>query len=116
MPDKRMSEDEVAAELRDGMTIGVGGWGSRRKPMALVQAIARSALRDLTVISFGGPDVGLLCAAGKVKKLEIPDLDPQTRTALENNLRSCWSFAPSTGPRGKTSDWIDISVQMRSRK
>ena len=42
MPDKRITEDDVVAELRDGMTIGIGGWGSRRKPMSLVRAIARS--------------------------------------------------------------------------
>jgi glutaconate CoA-transferase, subunit A len=69
MRDKRMTIDEVVAELRDGMTIGIGGWGSRRKPMALVRAIAASSLKDLTVVSYGGPDVGLLCAAGKVGKL-----------------------------------------------
>jgi glutaconate CoA-transferase subunit A len=69
MLDKRMTEAEVVAELRDGMTLGIGGWGSRRKPMSLVRAILRSPLRDLTVVSYGGPDVGLLCAAGKVKKL-----------------------------------------------
>ena len=69
MVDKRTTEDEVVAELRDGMTIGIGGWGSRRKPMSLVRAILRSDLRDLTVVSFGGPDVGLLCAAGKVREL-----------------------------------------------
>jgi glutaconate CoA-transferase, subunit A len=67
--DKRMTEDEVVARLRTGMTIGIGGWGSRRKPMSLVRAIARSDLRDLTVVSYGGPDVGLLCAAGKVRRL-----------------------------------------------
>jgi glutaconate CoA-transferase subunit A len=55
--------------LRDGMTIGIGGWGSRRKPMTLVQAILDTDVRDLTVVSFGGPDVGLLCAAGKVREL-----------------------------------------------
>jgi glutaconate CoA-transferase, subunit A len=64
-----MTLDEVVAGLRSGMTIGIGGWGSRRKPMALVRAIARSGLRDLTVVSYGGPDVGLLCAAGQVKRL-----------------------------------------------
>lgn len=69
MADKRMTEDEVVARLRPGMTIGIGGWGSRRKPMSLVRAIARSDLRDLTVVSYGGPDVGLLCAAGKVRRL-----------------------------------------------
>ena len=69
MADKRMTEDEVVARLRSGMTIGIGGWGSRRKPMSLVRAILRSGLRDLTVVSYGGPDVGLLCAAGKLKRL-----------------------------------------------
>jgi glutaconate CoA-transferase subunit A len=69
MADKRMTEEQVVAELRSGMTIGVGGWGSRRKPMSLVRAIMRSDLTDLTVVSYGGPDVGLLCAAGKVSKL-----------------------------------------------
>lgn len=69
MADKRCTLDEVVSELRDGMTIGIGGWGSRRKPMALVRALARSSLKDLTVVSYGGPDVGLLCATKKVKRL-----------------------------------------------
>ncbi|QIS08472.1 CoA transferase subunit A [Nocardia arthritidis] len=68
MRDKRMSLDEVVGELRSGMTIGIGGWGSRRKPMALVRAILRSDITDLTVVSYGGPDLGLLCSAGKVRK------------------------------------------------
>lgn len=91
MADKRMTEDEVVAELRDGMTIGIGGWGSRRKPMSLVRAILRSPLKDLTIVSYGGPDVGLLCAAGKVKKLvygfvsldSIP-LEPHFRAARQH--------------------------------
>ncbi|MGA3149408.1 MAG: CoA-transferase, partial [Acidimicrobiales bacterium] len=69
MTDKRLSLDELVGELRSGMTIGIGGWGSRRKPMAAVRAILRSDLDDLTVVSYGGPDVGLLCAAGKVAKV-----------------------------------------------
>jgi len=67
--DKRMDLDDLVGELADGMTIGIGGWGSRRKPMAAVRAILRSDLTDLTVVSYGGPDVGLLCAAGKVAKV-----------------------------------------------
>jgi glutaconate CoA-transferase subunit A len=70
--DKRLSLDELVGELRSGMTIGLGGWGSRRKPMAAVRAILRSDLDDLTVVSYGGPDVGLLCAAGKVAKVVFP--------------------------------------------
>jgi glutaconate CoA-transferase subunit A len=67
--DKRLTEDEAVAQLRSGMTIGIGGWGSRRKPMSLVRAICRTDLSDLTVVSYGGPDVGLLCSAGKVRKV-----------------------------------------------
>ncbi len=82
---------QVAAELRSGMTIGIGGWGSRRKPMALVRAIAASDLTDLTVVSYGGPDVGLLIAAGKVRRLvtgfvsldSIP-LEPHFRHARQS--------------------------------
>lgn len=69
MLDKRMSIDSILAELRDGMTIAIGGWATRRKPMALVRAIARSGLKDLTVVAYGGPDVGLLAASGKIRQL-----------------------------------------------
>src|SRR5438094_6132139 len=85
-----MTEADVVAELRDGMTIGIGGWGSRRKPMSLVRAILRSPLRDLTVVSYGGPDVGMLCAAGKVRKavygfvsLDSIPLEPHFRVARQ---------------------------------
>jgi glutaconate CoA-transferase subunit A len=64
-----MTVGDVVSELRDGMTIGIGGWGSRRKPMALVRAICRAGLRDLTVVTYGGPDVGLLIAYGCVRRV-----------------------------------------------
>lgn len=67
--DKQMTIDEVVGTLESGMTIGIGGWGPRRKPMALVRAILRSDLTDLTLVSWGGADVGLLTRAGKVRKL-----------------------------------------------
>jgi acyl CoA:acetate/3-ketoacid CoA transferase alpha subunit len=51
------------------MTIGIGGWGSRRKPMAFVRALLRTDVKDLTVVTYGGPDLGLLCSAGKVKRV-----------------------------------------------
>src|SRR5512144_2463922 len=90
MSDKRMTVDEVVAELRDGMTIGIGGWGSRRKPMSLVRAVARSPVTDLTLVSYGGPDVGLLCRLGKVKRvvfafvsLDTIPLEPHFRAARQ---------------------------------
>lgn len=85
-----MTVDEVLGELRDGMTIGIGGWGSRRKPMAIVRAIARSGPSELTVVSYGGPDVGILCASGRVRKvvygfvsLDTIPLEPHFRRARE---------------------------------
>lgn len=66
---KLMTEAQVVSRLRDGMTIGIGGWGSRRKPMSMVRALAASPVKDLTIVSYGGPDVGILCATGKVRKL-----------------------------------------------
>ena len=90
MTDKRTTEADAVAELRDGMTVGFGGWAARRKPMSIVREILRSPVKDLTVVAWGGPDVGLLCAAGKVKKLiyafvsldSIP-LEPHFRLARE---------------------------------
>ncbi|MEU0840534.1 CoA-transferase [Streptomyces sp. NPDC005962] len=90
MSDKRMSAEEAVGRIESGMTVGIGGWGSRRKPMALVRALLRSDVRDLTVVAYGGPDVGLLAAAGKVRKLvtafatldSIP-LEPHFRAARE---------------------------------
>ena len=88
---KVITHDEAVARIEDGMTIGIGGWGSRRKPMSLVRALIRAGKKELTVVSYGGPDVGLLCAAGAVRKLvygfvsldSIP-LEPHFRKARQS--------------------------------
>jgi glutaconate CoA-transferase, subunit A len=82
-----LGPDEVVGELRDGMTIGIGGWGSRRKPMALVRAILRSSLRDLTVVSYAGPDVGLLIASGQAKRV-VTGFASLDSIALEPHFRN----------------------------
>jgi len=55
-----------------------------------VRAILRSSLKDLTIVSYGGPDVGLLAAAGKIKKvvygfvsLDSIPLEPHFRAARQ---------------------------------
>lgn len=90
-PSKLLTEDEVVGHLRSGMTIAIGGWGSRRKPMSIVKAILRSDLRDLTIVSYAGPDLGMLCAAGKVKRavyafasLDSIPLEPHFRRARQS--------------------------------
>ncbi|MFD8528574.1 CoA transferase subunit A [Streptosporangium canum] len=91
MTGKVMTVEEVVGSLRSGMTVGIGGWGSRRKPMALVRAICRSPLDDLTIVSYGGADVGLLCAHGKVRRVIAPfvtldsiPLEPHFRIARQS--------------------------------
>ncbi|WP_409179524.1 CoA transferase subunit A [Amycolatopsis sp. VS8301801F10] len=90
MGGKSMSLDGVTEYVRSGMTVGIGGWGSRRKPMAMVRELLRSDVEDLTLVTFGGPEVGLLCAAGKVRRvvygfvsLDTIPLDPHFRAARE---------------------------------
>ena len=39
--DKLETLEAAVSRLSDGMTIGIGGWATRRKPMALVRALAR---------------------------------------------------------------------------
>lgn len=87
---KTQTAQQAIAQIESGMTIGIGGWGPRRKPMALVRELLRSDVKDLTVVSYGGADVGMLCAAGKVKKvifafvsLDFIPLEPFFRQARQ---------------------------------
>lgn len=88
---KCVSAAEAVSVIESGMTIGIGGWGPRRKPMALVRELLRSDVTDLTLVAYGGADVGLLCAAGKVSKvifafvsLDFVPLEPAFRKARES--------------------------------
>jgi len=103
---KVITEDEAVASLEDGMTIGIGGWGSRRKPMSLVRALLRTDLKDLTVVSYGGPDVGLLCAAGKVRKLVYGFVSLDS-IALEPHFR----LARQSGSIPEVVEWDEGMLQ-----
>jgi len=99
MLDKRMSPADIVGRLEDGMTIGIGGWATRRKPMALVREILRSPLKDLTVVSYGGPDVGMLCAAGKIRRLvfgfvtlDVLPIDAHFRAARQAGAFECSEY------------------------
>ncbi|QNA93670.1 CoA transferase subunit A [Microbacterium sp. Se63.02b] len=99
------SIEEVAGLFRDGMTVGIGGWGSRRKPMALLRELVRSGARDLTVVTFGGPDAGILCATGQASRIvhgfvsldsipidpTSPPHDGAVRWRPPSSTRPCWS-------------------------
>jgi 3-oxoadipate CoA-transferase, alpha subunit len=61
------------AGISDGATVLIGGFGAAGQPLALIDALRRSAVRELTVVSnnAGNGDTGLaaLLAAGQVRKI-----------------------------------------------
>jgi 3-oxoadipate CoA-transferase alpha subunit len=65
--------DEAVAQIADGATVLIGGFGTAGHPLALIDALRRQGARDLTVVSnnAGNGDVGLaaLLAAGQVRKM-----------------------------------------------
>ena len=72
--DKRItSADEGIVDLRDGMTIMMGGFGLCGIPEMLVDAVWRKGTRDLTIISnnagIDGFGIGLLLQNRQVKKM-----------------------------------------------
>lgn len=65
--------DAAVADVADGATVLVGGFGAAGQPVALIDALRRQGARDLTVVSnnAGNGDHGLaaLLAAGQVRKV-----------------------------------------------
>lgn len=92
--DKSMSMSDIVAQLEDGMTVGIGGWGARQKPMALIREIVKSDVKDLTIVSYGGCDVGMLASAHKIKKLvfSFVSLDAIPLEAHFRRARSAGEF------------------------
>jgi len=88
--DKRVSADEVVGELRSGMTIASAA-GLTPQTHVAGAALCRSDLGNLTLVSYGGPDVGLLCAPeGDAGGVRLRDLDsvPSTRTGAPRAKRA----------------------------
>ena len=69
--DRLLTLEQAAAIVRDGMVVGLSGFSYQNPPMALVRALIRRGVRDLTVVS--GPTAGLetdlLIGAGCAKRV-----------------------------------------------
>ncbi len=65
--------DAAVADIPDGATVLIGGFGSAGQPVELIDALRRHGARDLTVVNnnAGNGDTGLaaLLAAGQVRKI-----------------------------------------------
>lgn len=85
------SIDEIATRIQDGSTIAIGGFWLLRVPVALVDALVRRGVRNLTIIAHcSGLALEQLIAANLVKKvifsfssLDIFGLSPYFRKAIE---------------------------------
>src|SRR5688572_1784833 len=74
MIDKRVaSVDAAVVDVKDGMTIMIGGFGTAGMPMELVDGLIRQGARDLTIVSnnAGNADTGiaLLLKERRVRKV-----------------------------------------------
>jgi 3-oxoadipate CoA-transferase alpha subunit len=89
---------EAVADVRDGMTVMIGGFGEAGSPIELIHALIDNGATDLTVVNnnTGSGEVGLaaLIKAGRVSKMVcsyprttgstvFPDMYRSGRTALE---------------------------------
>jgi 3-oxoadipate CoA-transferase, alpha subunit len=74
MIDKRVaSADAALADVRDGMTVMVGGFGAAGQPAELIDALVRHGARELTIVNnnAGNADYGLalLLKERRVRKI-----------------------------------------------
>ena len=84
------------ADLRDGMTIMVGGFGLTGNPEALIQGVVARGVRDLTLISNNAGNMGkglaLWLRAGIIRKVICSYLgnndDLHTRMASGDSVSS----------------------------
>lgn len=67
------SATEALADIRDGATVMIGGFGTAGQPNELIDALIASGAKDLVIVNnnAGNGDVGLaaLLAAGQVRKI-----------------------------------------------
>ncbi|MBI5104863.1 MAG: hypothetical protein HZB46_07740 [Solirubrobacterales bacterium] len=94
-----LDPDAAVREIRDGACVGVGGSINSGHPMALVRALVRTGVSDLTVVGLtSGLDLDLLVAAGAASRLsaayvgaeDIIGLPPAVRWAAEEGRLEVW--------------------------
>lgn len=91
--------EEAVAGIADGAVVGIGGSLTAAHPMALVRALIRRGVKDLTVVApTAGLDVDLLIAAGCVRKVctsyvgaeSAAPLGPAYRAGIEQGTLEVW--------------------------
>ena len=86
---KFISIEEAVSKVKDGMTIMVGGFLANGTPNKLVDALAKSGVKNLTLIcndtAFPDKGVGQLIAKKQVKKLFVSHIGTNPCTSEQMN-------------------------------
>lgn len=87
--DKKISLQDAIAKVKDGMTVMVGGFLAAGSPISILDALAESGVKDLTLIcnDTAYPDVahGKLITNKQVKKLYVSHVGTNPNTGAQMN-------------------------------
>lgn len=101
------SVDDAVADVQDGSTVLVGGFGLAGMPSELLDALIRHGARDLTVVSnnAGNGEVGLaaLLKAGQVRKM-ICSFPRQADSYVFDELYRSGSVELEVVPQGNLAE------------
>ena len=86
---KFISIEEAVSKVKDGMTIMVGGFLANGTPNKIVDALAKSGVKNLTLIcndtAYPDKGVGQLIANKQVKKLFVSHIGTNSHTSEQMN-------------------------------
>ncbi len=86
---KSISLQDAVSMIKDGMTIMVGGFLAAGSPLDILEALSKTGVKDLTIISndtaYQGIGVGNLIGTHKVKKLYVSHIGTNPDTAAQMN-------------------------------
>lgn len=101
------SVDAAVADVADGSTVLVGGFGVTGMPFELIDALIRQGARDLTVVSnnAGNGDSGLaaLLAAGQVRRI-VCSFPRQTDSWVFDELYRSDKIELEVAPQGNLAE------------
>lgn len=104
---KQIEPKEAVSKIKDGMTVMIGGFLGNGMPERLMEALAQSGVRDLTVISndstYPEKGIGVLLANGQVKKLIVSYIGA---TPLASELMNSGEIEIEFVPQGTLAERV----------
>lgn len=81
--------EEAIAQIENGMTVAIGGFGADNHPMSAIREMIRQGKKELTILAnaTAGLEIDLLIGAGCVKKLIAPYVGQEMYCPIGHNYR-----------------------------